>query len=483
MLIDTANHNFETGTYNLHIYAIDKRSISKCVARTSVMVENSGTVKFSAEMAPNGADVDIVGTGIREVRNVQAAIWGKENGQNDIVWYNMPRIIGTKYQIRINIYDHLEAGTYYCHLYVTEMDGSLHKAGQTEFEAGRLHSNYLRISDFDNRNGRCRARLYLPEASMKIAGLQMAVWTENNGQDDIEWYHASLVNGIWSVNINSLNHKGESGDYNIHVYARGTDGTMECLAKDVFYMTRSSWIDVYNVIFNAGKPLGKTLYVWGGGWNAADNGAGETATAIGLWPDWENYFNNNRQGYSFYPGKSAWDRGERQWRFWGLDCSGYLGWIVYNTVQEGRNEAGYVTDASRLADSLAGYGYGTAASCSPDSVFRPGDIISTSGHCYLCLGQCSDGSVLLLHSTPNGGVQVSGTVNGGTSSQASTLAQTYMQHNYPQWWASFGNEGKQSVNASVYLNGRKFSWSINDQIGDVEGLQAKSADEVLRYLK
>ena len=139
-------------------------------------------------------------------------------------------------------------------------------------------------------------------------------------------------------------------------------------------------------------------------------------------------------------------------------------------------------DAEQIASSLTAYGYGTVTACSPSSTFKPGDIISISGHCYLVLGQCSDRSVLLIHSTPNGGVQVSGTVNGGSSSQASRLAQSFMQQNYPAWWASFGGEGRQSVSASAYLNGRKFSWTVNGQVGDSAGMQNKSPEQVLNYL-
>ncbi len=45
------------------------------------------------------------------------------------------------------------------------------------------------------------------------------------------------------------------------------------------------------------------------------------------------------------------------------------------------------------------------------------------------MGQCYDGSVVLLHSTPDAGVQISGTTTpeGGYNSRAITLAQSYMQ--------------------------------------------------------
>lgn len=54
-----------------------------------------------------------------------------------------------------------------------------------------------------------------------------------------------------------------------------------------------------------------------------------------------------------------------------------------------------------------------------------GDIVSISGHVWICLGQCEDGSVVLIHSTPNAGVQISGTQtrSGNADSEA---VQQYM---------------------------------------------------------
>lgn len=237
LLIDTANHNFETGTYNIHVYATDKRGIQNCVGGTKAVMD-AAAVKVSAKLESNGANVNIIGTGIRGAKNVKAAIWGNVNGQNDIIWYNMSRSVGIKYQTKIDLYDHLETGTYFCHLYATGTDGVMRFVGATEFKVDKLNSNYLRILDIDNTNGRCTAKLYFPKAKKQIAGIQMAVWTQANGQDDIYWYNASKSGNVWNTTVDSLNHKCESGIYNIHIYAKCTDGSMECLTGSTFHMTR-----------------------------------------------------------------------------------------------------------------------------------------------------------------------------------------------------------------------------------------------------
>lgn len=471
---DISNHGYNLGVYHIHIYMTDVSGVQQFAGATacemglryqSLRAEDISGIESAYRITLDGLSVPA------GERNVQFAVWGAANGQNDIRWYTASMQSAGKYIYDVKTADHRESGRYIVHAYCNTRGNTLQFIGAAGFEVTKkAPAAQVQVRSLSN------TQLEIGIIGISARRVQFPTWSKTNGQDDIIWYEGSRKgNGEWSVIVNSANHR-HSGEYVTHIY---TDGAF---AGSASYQLKKNGIEIADVIRNAGKPAGKTLYVWGGGWNEADTAAGETALTIGVYPEWERYFNSNRQGYSYLPGKRAWERGERQWRFYGLDCSGYLGWVVYNSVQSGRNGAGYVVDASRFASSLAGYGYGTVSPCTPGSVFKPGDIISISGHCYLSLGQCSDGSVLILHSTPNGGVQVSGTVSGGRSSEASRLASSFMQQNYPQWWASFGGEGRQSVDASKYLNGTKFSWTVNSMVGDSEGIQSKRANEILNCL-
>lgn len=471
---DISNHGYNLGVYHIHIYMTDVSGAQQFEGATacemglryqSLRAEDISGIESAYRITLDGLSVPA------GEHNVQFAVWGAANGQNDIRWYTASRQSAGKYIYDVKTADHRESGRYIVHAYCNTRGNTLQFIGAAGFEVTKKAlAAQVQVRSLSN------TQLEIGIIGISARRVQFPTWSKTNGQDDIIWYEGSRKgNGEWSVIVNSANHR-HSGEYVTHIY---TDGAF---AGSASYQLKKNGIEIADVIRNAGKPAGKTLYVWGGGWNEADTAAGETALTIGVYPEWERYFNSNRQGYSYLPGKRAWERGERQWRFYGLDCSGYLGWVVYNSVQSGRNGAGYVVDASRFASSLAGYGYGTVSPCTPGSVFKPGDIISISGHCYLSLGQCSDGSVLILHSTPNGGVQVSGTVSGGRSSEASRLASSFMQQNYPQWWASFGGEGRQSVDASKYLNGTKFSWTVNSMVGDSEGIQSKRANEILNSL-
>lgn len=59
-----------------------------------------------------------------------------------------------------------------------------------------------------------------------IKSIDVAIWSEENGQDDIKWYSSSNVsNGQVKVQFNLANHGNHAGNYNTHVYTNYTDGS------------------------------------------------------------------------------------------------------------------------------------------------------------------------------------------------------------------------------------------------------------------
>lgn len=119
------------------------------------------------------------------------------------------------------------------------------------------------------------------------------------------------------------------------------------------------------------------------------------------------------------------------------DCSGYIGWLIYNIFPE--KEDGYVMKATKMAQTFSTYGWGSYTPCSNVVDWKRGDIMSMSGHVWLVLSECDDGSVLLLHSSPPG-VRVCGTMlpsGAKSSSQAEQLAIQIMSVYYPDWYERY----------------------------------------------
>lgn len=220
----------------------------------------------------------------------------------------------------------------------------------------------------------------------------------------------------------------------------------------------------------AKEPLGKTMYVWGGGWNAEDTGAGEECRKLGRSPRWEEFTLMQDETYDF--------KNTRYQIHDGLDCSGYLGWVIYNLLETKNGEDGYVVKATEMSQFLAKKGLGEYTQSIKVQDWKPGDIMSMKGHVWMSLGTCKDGSVVVLHSSPPG-VTISGTLlPNGQESLATKLAQKYMKKYYPQWYKKYG------VKACEYTyltDSDRMRWDVQ-KIKDFYGLQQKTAKEVLEWM-
>lgn len=222
------------------------------------------------------------------------------------------------------------------------------------------------------------------------------------------------------------------------------------------------------------QPVGHTMYVWGGGWNEADTGAGIEAVTMGVSPQWDAFFQKQDSSYNY--------QNTRYQIHNGLDCSGFVGWSVYNLLNTESGNEGYVMASTKMAQNFADRGWGTYTPASKITKYTPGDIMSTSGHVYIVVGQCADGSVVLVHASP-AGVQINGTVtpSGSTSSQAIALATQYMKTYFPEWYAKFPDCTR---NANYLTNFNQMTWDIsgNRLLTDPDGFAQKDAAQVLAAL-
>ena len=229
-----------------------------------------------------------------------------------------------------------------------------------------------------------------------------------------------------------------------------------------------------NLLNTALEPVGSTLYVYGGGWNEADDGAGVDACTIGLNPQWKKYFLAQDKNYDYT--KHRYELGN------GLDCSGYIGWTLYNVMESESGRPGYVMSSTQMAKVFSEKGWGRYTEAAKIKDYRPGDIMSTKGHVYMALGQCDDGSVVLLHSSPNG-VMISGTttLSGNKNSEGIRLANEYMKKYFPVWYARYPDSSRNAAYLTQY-DQMRWDLSGNAVLTDKEGFVEMTPREVLEAL-
>ncbi|MBR3298414.1 MAG: hypothetical protein IKI64_04340 [Clostridia bacterium] len=252
------------------------------------------------------------------------------------------------------------------------------------------------------------------------------------------------------------------------------------------------------------QPVG-TLYIYGGGWNWQDDGAALLSRRIGRPRTWRDFFLSTDADYEYKnasaPAESTYPFGGWcEYYYAGLDCSGYLGWVIYNTLETENGRPGYVFKSTEFAKTLSEMGFGSYSADKLENggiALRSGDIVSLKGHTYLILGRCEDGSLVILHSSPTpsrtgkkgGGVQL-GAIdpNGnGSACMARELASRYTEKHFPEWAARYENR---TMPYSTYIDFERtggagfFRWSVGKggALSDPDGYLGMSADEILRDL-
>ena len=237
--------------------------------------------------------------------------------------------------------------------------------------------------------------------------------------------------------------------------------------------TRNKSSTMEKFLSKALEPVGTTMYIWGGGWDAEDSHAGASSTRIGLSPTWRFYADMQDETYDFTEHK--WEREN------GLDCSGYVGWVLYNTFETKDGENGYVMKSTDMALTYAKWRFGKAIK--KPTEFLPGDIVSMEGHVWISLGTCADGSVLMIHSSPPGvmlcGTQVQGADEVESKSIAIELAEKFMSKYYPDWYEKYPDCAKPS---SYLENVTLMRWYEHTLKGALE-FQRLSGEEMRAYLQ
>lgn len=215
------------------------------------------------------------------------------------------------------------------------------------------------------------------------------------------------------------------------------------------------------------EPVGTTMYIWGGGWDSDNERAGKSATQLGLSSRWKEFADEQGADYDFEEHRYESENG--------LDCSGYIGWVIYNLFEKENGQDGYVTFSTTMAEDFASRGWGKLVK-NPHK-FLPGDIVSMQGHVWLSLGTCEDGSVLLVHSSPPG-VSVCGTAISDTQSIAATLAEEYMLEKHPDWQEKYpSREVPYTYLEEVVV----FRWD-EDTLEDVFEYQSMTGEQMMEFL-
>ena len=234
-----ANHKYNYGTYNIHVYATDNNGINKFLGKTTVTI-NKPTLAISAVGNSSQTQYTVTASGLGLVsglKSVQFAVWSEVNGQDDIRWYNADKTNG-RWIYTIPISNHKSEGKYKVHAYIVMENGTKQYVGQTAFEVTGPSMRYVITTQMNEDAGTYNIDMRLPESPSGIVSIRAAVWSKSD-QSDMHWYQANkLSNGNYVAYANIANHKYNYGTYNIHVYATDNNGIDKFVGKTTVTINR-----------------------------------------------------------------------------------------------------------------------------------------------------------------------------------------------------------------------------------------------------
>lgn len=86
----------------------------------------------------------------------------------------------------------------------------------------------IHIRNINQSNGSFDVVLTGVASPKDIKTVQVPIWSDNNGQDDIIWYAAQRQSdGSYKVNVQASKHKNDRGLYHIHVYYTDSSGKLD----------------------------------------------------------------------------------------------------------------------------------------------------------------------------------------------------------------------------------------------------------------
>ncbi|MBQ2677778.1 MAG: hypothetical protein IJF96_02575 [Firmicutes bacterium] len=229
---------------------------------------------------------------------------------------------------------------------------------------------------------------------------------------------------------------------------------------------------IKNLLRTGLAPMGSTMYVWGGGWNRADTAAGPTVRRTGLYPDWRKFAAKHMKNYDYT--KHLYEIKK------GLDCSGFAGFCIYNVMNTKNGKKGYVKKSTWMSKWLSKKGLGSYRSASTVKTHKAGDVMSCKGHVWIAVGDCSDGSAVVMHSSPPA-VSLAGTPSksGKKNSKAVKLARKYMKKYHPGLYRKYPEMVYRDKTFLKRYNRMRWYKSI---LSDPDGYRGMSAEKVLADL-
>ena len=200
--------------------------------------------------------------------NGRIAMWSQHNGQDDMKWFRGVKQENSKWIVTVPMCNYKDLGRYQIHAYdgtsiiagdridivqnvthkftnyTTSTDncvGAETKIAECDYGCGT--KDIIGWTEKDHTVTAVQDNNVLTVKMVDVAShghtkVKFAVWSMENGQDDLAWYDAVKTDGTWTCNVDLTKHHS-TGNYQIHAYAcTGDSDTMRMAGHVVAQVTK-----------------------------------------------------------------------------------------------------------------------------------------------------------------------------------------------------------------------------------------------------
>lgn len=183
------------------VQAASQKVINQLAASKAVVKEVT-----SATLTNKGFDIQY-NQAIPAGAKIMFAVWSDTNDQDDLIWYTADSNghVVAKY-----------TGSYgrYCIHTYQNLNGQMTGLNGRSIDVPKPSAK-VRITKVDGTT----YKLTVSDVPAYITSIQLPIWTEKGGQDDIQWYATTQnADGTFTRTFSIAEHNMESGQYNVHVY-------------------------------------------------------------------------------------------------------------------------------------------------------------------------------------------------------------------------------------------------------------------------
>lgn len=210
-VIDIRKHGNVSGKYIVHAYtnySTGREGVNLGIVTIQKPVEKQ---LVTTDWTNTGLQVQVTSSGITDYKSIKIAIWSDDKGQDDLKWYTA----SNKGTVVVPHSSLVGFGKYHIHVY-QERDKTMHGVTTTTIERSkpRFTSKITKVSE-------AQYAIEIAGLPSYITSVQIPVWSENKGQDDLKWYTAQKQpNGTYKLTLQLLDHNFDSGKYQAHVYVK-----------------------------------------------------------------------------------------------------------------------------------------------------------------------------------------------------------------------------------------------------------------------